>query len=691
MTDLVVTNGYETGLPPGTRRAIFDLRRQVALIAANSGSGGISIKGDGTWTEIQGTTPPPDPNDGYILTTPDAGAPGHPPGTPAEAGDVIVWTGSEWVNMGQSSGPEGPEGPAGPPGPQGPMGATGATGATGAIGPAGPQGAQGIQGVAGPVGATGPVGPTGADSTVPGPVGPQGPQGLQGVKGDTGAVGPTGAKGDTGATGATGAVGPAGPTGATGADSTVPGPAGPQGVKGDTGATGAQGPIGLTGATGAQGPIGLTGPAGPQGVKGDTGATGAQGPIGLTGATGPAGPAGADSIVPGPAGPAGPAGPKGDTGAQGPQGLKGDTGATGPASTVPGPAGPAGPTGPKGDTGATGAASTVPGPAGPTGPQGPIGLTGAQGPQGVKGDTGTTGATGATGPQGPIGPDEMWVGPDDPIPTLAPLADLWYDTDEPTPSFDETLRWNTAWGVIARNTLGTTFNTVAPHNVGQNTGLTVAVAERSGRVMAIRTQLNLYPSGGLAALSVALQRNGVIVDSWFVPAEAMGVGSSFPLAHTTLYNTVASETATYAVFLSSTAATAASDYAGRAMVVEDVGPSSAYTPMTPPTTGLWTALSLRTGWTNFGSGFAPASYRKEGDVVRLRGDIQYANGNGNPMAVLPVGFRPPYAQSWPVISTLANTGVLQLTLDATNGNMNIYGLAGSNHFDISVCSFSVTA
>lgn len=66
-------------------------------------------------------------------------------------GDLYIWDGSSWNNVGQIVGPTGPAGPS-------------------VTGPAGP------------------VGPTGADSTVPGPTGPTGPQ----VTGPTGATGSTG-------------------------------------------------------------------------------------------------------------------------------------------------------------------------------------------------------------------------------------------------------------------------------------------------------------------------------------------------------------------------------------------------------------------------------------------------------------------------------------------------------------------
>ena len=110
------------------------------------------------------------------------------------SGEVMVWSGSAWENVGQIQGPAGPEGPKGPQGPAGPKGATGTKGDTG---PAGPEGPRGPQGDPGPTGPTGPAGPTGA----------------RGEKGDTGPTGPTGPAGPTGATGARGSTGPAGPPG----------------------------------------------------------------------------------------------------------------------------------------------------------------------------------------------------------------------------------------------------------------------------------------------------------------------------------------------------------------------------------------------------------------------------------------------------------------------------------------------
>jgi hypothetical protein len=68
------------------------------------------------------------------------------------AGELWVWTGDDWINVGALQGPEGPQGPpgaqgaAGAQGPQGDPGAQGPAGSQGQTGPTGPQGPQGIPG-----------------------------------------------------------------------------------------------------------------------------------------------------------------------------------------------------------------------------------------------------------------------------------------------------------------------------------------------------------------------------------------------------------------------------------------------------------------------------------------------------------------------------------------------------------------
>lgn len=100
------------------------------------------------------------------------------------AGDTVVWSGSEWTCTRQpKDGIQGPDGQQGPNGPAGPAGARGAQGAVGPAGMAGSQGPVGPRGETGAAGAKGDRGDTG-------PQGPTGPRGEAGQKGDTGDVGP---------------------------------------------------------------------------------------------------------------------------------------------------------------------------------------------------------------------------------------------------------------------------------------------------------------------------------------------------------------------------------------------------------------------------------------------------------------------------------------------------------------------
>ena len=84
-------------------------------------------------------------------------------------GDLYVWTGADWDNVGTI---------------QGPMGHSGATGAQGLSGVSGLQGWTGVQGISGAIGFTG-VSFTGPQ----GFTGPSGLQGISGVRGFTGASG----------------------------------------------------------------------------------------------------------------------------------------------------------------------------------------------------------------------------------------------------------------------------------------------------------------------------------------------------------------------------------------------------------------------------------------------------------------------------------------------------------------------
>jgi hypothetical protein len=120
-----------------------------------------------------------------------------------DTGNLWVYDGALWNNVGQVQGPQGPTGT------QGTTGAQGTQGVQGAVGAQGVNGAQGTQGVQGAVGAQGTQGVNGAQGTqgVQGAVGAQGTQGIEGAQGVQGADGAQGIQGVQGTQGIQGITG----------------------------------------------------------------------------------------------------------------------------------------------------------------------------------------------------------------------------------------------------------------------------------------------------------------------------------------------------------------------------------------------------------------------------------------------------------------------------------------------------
>jgi len=143
------------------------------------------------------------PGDGYLIN-----------------GELWVWSGTDWTDVGNIQGPTGPAGTVGIDGSTGPTGASGPAIFVGPDAPSGPSGAMlwfdtdDTDAIVLPAGATGPTGPTGGQGYT-GSQGPTGPAGTNGTNGFTGPTGPQGSTGPTGNTGAQGATGPSGPTYAT--------------------------------------------------------------------------------------------------------------------------------------------------------------------------------------------------------------------------------------------------------------------------------------------------------------------------------------------------------------------------------------------------------------------------------------------------------------------------------------------
>lgn len=99
----------------------------------------------------------------------------------------------------------------------------------------------------------------------------------------------------------------------------------------------------------------------------------------------------------------------------------------------------------------------------------------------------------------------------------------------------------------------------------------------------------------------------------------------------------------------------------------------------------WVNVTFQNGWVNRASGQV-VQYRKEGDVVRIRGHCQ--NGTAPPSVVftLPAGFRPPATEN--IFATISNNALGQIYIDGGGG---VYAWVGTNAFIELNCSFSTSA
>jgi hypothetical protein len=120
--------------------------------------------------------------------------------------------------------------------------------------------------------------------------------------------------------------------------------------------------------------------------------------------------------------------------------------------------------------------------------------------------------------------------------------------------------------------------------------------------------------------------------------------------------------------------------------LEDLGPVSSSPPPLPAIPQAWTAPAFLNGWGNFGSGYAPAGYRKIGDIVSLRGLVS-GGTVGQPVFVLPVGFRPAHNN----IFAVDGYNHIHCTLDINVNGNTTFGNGSNTHISMSGVSFSVTA
>lgn len=92
----------------------------------------------------------------------------------------------------------------------------------------------------------------------------------------------------------------------------------------------------------------------------------------------------------------------------------------------------------------------------------------------------------------------------------------------------------------------------------------------------------------------------------------------------------------------------------------------------PLTGGVWTTVSLQSGYTVTGSPYATPSYRKDSfNIVYLRGRATYSSGNPTTILALPTGFRPAANAIFVLPSTDPNGIVSTVWLEMkTNGNLD---------------------
>lgn len=86
----------------------------------------------------------------------------------------------------------------------------------------------------------------------------------------------------------------------------------------------------------------------------------------------------------------------------------------------------------------------------------------------------------------------------------------------------------------------------------------------------------------------------------------------------------------------------------------------------------WIAVTFQGAHVNFGGNRQTVQYRKQGDMVQLRGSFK-TGAVGSTVFILPAGFRPPAALSFPVVSNNAfgvmsiveTTGAVTLDIGST--------------------------
>jgi len=124
--------------------------------------------------------------------------------------------------------------------------------------------------------------------------------------------------------------------------------------------------------------------------------------------------------------------------------------------------------------------------------------------------------------------------------------------------------------------------------------------------------------------------------------------------------------------------------------IEDIGPNMTPAAPIPDTPPAWTAVGLAAPWSNIGGTSQSLQYRKIGDIVQIRGELRFTMPGGNPVAVLPVGFRPPGVVNFAIANRTTPTGAL-VGYVGIDGTLNISGLSANTDMGLGMITFSTTA
>lgn len=103
--------------------------------------------------------------------------------------------------------------------------------------------------------------------------------------------------------------------------------------------------------------------------------------------------------------------------------------------------------------------------------------------------------------------------------------------------------------------------------------------------------------------------------------------------------------------------------------------------------GSWNNVAFQNGWANYGA-FLPMQYKKIGDFVHLRGLIDPGTlTNGTVLFNLPVGYRPQYTHTFPVLSAIRE--VFRVDVDAI-GDVKLFGAESYTPVWISLAGLAIS-